>query len=167
MSSQWRLSRLRCTYRSVCVVCVAMLDGSCAFPGQVALPEQELQVCGKSLSVELVTTPVQWFRGLSYRSQLAENHGMLFVFDEPRSLGFTSRHTFFSLTVAFLDENGTLAELQDLEAHGFKDTVIRSSQDYRFALEVPLGWFETNDIHIGCRFHGFEDWQASSPEPTH
>lgn len=112
-------------------------------------PTIQLSIGTHRLNVELATEPAQHRIGLSQRSSLAADGGMLFVFDADQPLTFTSRETRVPLSVAFLDEKGVILNFEDLEPGS--EIVARSAGPARYALEVNRGWFERNQISAGDR----------------
>src|ERR687898_1100140 len=56
-------------------------------------------------------------RGLMHRKGLAPNAGMLFVFDGPSQQCMWMKNTYIALSVAFLDETGTIINIADMQPH--------------------------------------------------
>lgn len=112
---------------------------------------QPLSVKGETLQVEVADAPEEWAKGLMYRKTLPEDQGMLFVFPRPRRASFWMRNTFVPLSIAFLNRNGEILEIRDMQP--LDATPIMSwSSDVWFALEVNQGWFERKSIQTGERF---------------
>jgi uncharacterized membrane protein (UPF0127 family) len=101
---------------------------------------------------EYAQTPPERERGLMGRSELAADSGMLFRFDEVRRHCLWMKNTPLPLSAAFLDEDGVIVDVIDLEP---LSTEIRCSQaPARYALEVNQGWFEAQGIRAGDRVTG-------------
>jgi hypothetical protein len=104
-------------------------------------------VGGRELTVELAITPESRSCGLSHRSQLAEDRGMLFVFPTPQRLSFWMKDTPVALSIAFIDNAGRILSIQ-------KMTPLKTTTSYqspapaRYALEVTQGWFEKNSVGV-------------------
>jgi hypothetical protein len=60
---------------------------------------------GKVIRAELATEPRDQQRGLMFRTALAPDHGMLFVFPEPGNHPFWMYHTLIPLDILWLDPN--------------------------------------------------------------
>lgn len=101
---------------------------------------------------EYAQTPPERERGLMGRSELAADSGMLFRFDEVRRHCLWMKNTPLPLSATFLDEDGVIVDVIDLEP---LSTEIRCSQaPARYALEVNQGWFEAQGIRAGDRVTG-------------
>lgn len=58
--------------------------------------------------VELAATPNERSKGLMYRTELADDRGMLFDFKETRSVSMWMKNTPLSLDMVFTDDKGTV-----------------------------------------------------------
>lgn len=62
---------------------------------------------GHTFELELARTPQQWQKGLSQRSTLPANHGMLFVFPLEQPLQFWMKDTLIPLDIVYFNYNGS------------------------------------------------------------
>lgn len=106
-----------------------------------------LAVGQSSLEIELACTPAQQQQGLMYRQQLPENQGMLFVFDRAQPLNFWMKNTYVPLSIAYLDSEGRIVDIQDMQP--LDETTHPSSRPARYALEVNQGWFLRHKVAVG------------------
>jgi uncharacterized protein len=112
----------------------------------------ELRVEGKRLSAELADTPDLRSRGLMYRTDLARDQGMLFIFDQADRHCMWMRNTPLPLSVAFIDASGRITNLADMRP--FSDTAHCATRPVLFALETRQGWFTENQLGPGHRVRG-------------
>ena len=63
---------------------------------------------GKVVRAELATDPRDQQRGLMFRTALAPDRGMLFVFPQPGNHPFWMYHTLIPLDILWLDRNRTI-----------------------------------------------------------
>jgi uncharacterized membrane protein (UPF0127 family) len=90
--------------------------------------------------------------GLMYRRDLPENEGMLFMCDECAVQKFWMKDTPLPLSIAFVDDDGTILKIADLEPHDLDGE--SSGHPVRFVLEVNQGWFAQRGIAAGARITG-------------
>jgi uncharacterized membrane protein (UPF0127 family) len=109
------------------------------------------------LQVEIAETPRQRRLGLSRRTELRDDAGMLFLFEEqqPRGTAFWMYHTRVPLSIAFLDEDRVIREVRDMSPcrsplSPFCPTYA-ASVPFRAALEVKRGYFTSRGIRVGDR----------------
>lgn len=85
-------------------------------------------------------------KGLMDRSRLAENSGMMFVFDEPKTYCFWMKNTLIPLSVGFIDAQGKLVQVNDMQPKSLQHHCAK--QPILYALEVNQGWFERNNVKV-------------------
>ncbi|MBO7173599.1 MAG: DUF192 domain-containing protein [Burkholderiaceae bacterium] len=96
------------------------------------------------LIVEIAQTPEDQRRGLQHRSHLPDNHGMLFVFLNPRSVCMWMRDVPIDLDVGFFDEKMKLIKVSTMKRQ--TDTRHCSERPVAYALEVNRDWFKRHQI---------------------
>ncbi len=106
-----------------------------------------LKIDGISLEIEIVQDAESRQLGLMYREELAENLGMLFVFESTQILSFWMRNTFIPLDIAFIDAAGVIVDIQRMEPLDESKHYI-SAAPALYALEVNSGWFKKNGIKV-------------------
>ena len=99
------------------------------------------------LKIEIPKTSAQFNLGLMFRESLDPNAGMLFIFDEVSEKSFHMRHTTIPLDIAFINEEGVIESIKELEP--LRSSPVYSDADVLYALEVNRGWFEENDVKVG------------------
>jgi uncharacterized membrane protein (UPF0127 family) len=81
------------------------------------------------------------------RECLGENEGMLFKFPYRNNLRFWMKSTYIPLDIAFLDDNGSILQIEEM--YPLSTRAISSEKACRYALEVNQGWFRKNKIGVG------------------
>lgn len=111
---------------------------------------QAIVVGGVPLSVEIADTDAERTRGLMFRDAVPDGTGMLFVWLSDTRGGFWMMNTRVPLSIAFLDADGTILDIIDRRDTGSRRPTAPGTA-YRYALEVPLGWFAAHGIIVGSR----------------
>lgn len=114
-----------------------------------ALPTVQLTAGVHLITAEVAATDAARARGLMFRQTLLPNHGMLFVFDRKAAHCMWMRNTLIPLSVAFIDDDGTIVNIHDMQPHDERSHCAR--QPVRFALEMAQGWFEQKGVKPGTR----------------
>jgi uncharacterized membrane protein (UPF0127 family) len=117
--------------------------------GQPKLPTLQLWVGAAELTAELALSDQQRMMGMMHRKSLAENAAMLFVFPYPHRSSFWMRNTVVPLSAAYVDSEGVILEIHDLEPLN-EVSVVANSDQVQYVLEVNRGWFERNQIRPGA-----------------
>ena len=99
------------------------------------------------VEVEISDSPEEQARGLMERTDLAENAGMLFVFDQEQTLPFNMRNTLIPLSIAFIDAEGVVVDIQDMQP--LTDGPYVSALPAQYALEVNQGFLLNRAIGVG------------------
>jgi uncharacterized membrane protein (UPF0127 family) len=111
------------------------------FDGKTA----ELVVEDSSLLVAVADDSEERAQGLSEVPHLSGLDGMLFLFEEPRTLQFNMRDTHFPLDLWFVDESGVIVENLEMEPCPAEPCPLYPSErEVAGALETPLGQFDFN-----------------------
>ena len=87
---------------------------------------------------EMALTPQQQAQGMMFRTQMAPDEGMLFVFGEVRRASFWMRNTLIPLDIVFFRANGRIANIV-ANAAPETDTHRRSTGRVAGVLEIPGG----------------------------
>ena len=99
------------------------------------------------LKVKVANTKKQKSAGLQNVDNLPNNHGMLFCYPKAKILSFWMKDTIIPLSIAFIDENKIITQIEDLDPRDMKS--VKSKNRSKWALEVNKGWFEENNINVG------------------
>lgn len=91
-------------------------------------------------------------RGLMHRKSLGANAGMLFIFDAAALHCMWMKNTYIPLSVAFIDEQGEIVNIADMQPHSEQSHC--AARPARYALEMSRGWFAERGIKAGARLGG-------------
>jgi uncharacterized membrane protein (UPF0127 family) len=86
------------------------------------------------------------------RESLGANQGMAFIFDFPARECMWMKNTLLPLSVAFLDESGSIINIEDMQPQTLTDHC--SNKPALFALEMNLGWFAKHGLKPGSKIGG-------------
>ena len=112
----------------------------------------KFHVADHELEAYVARTAEQRALGLMHRAELGPNEGMLFVCDECAVQKFWMKDTPVALSIAFLDEDGTILHVEDMAPHSLESHSF--GQPVRHVLEVPQGWLRERGIGPGDRLEG-------------
>jgi uncharacterized membrane protein (UPF0127 family) len=91
-------------------------------------------------------------QGLMFRREMPSNAGMLFIFDESATHCMWMKNTLIPLSVAFLDEHGTVINVEEMQPQTEDSHCAR--RPARYALEMNRGWFAARGVKPGSRIGG-------------
>jgi uncharacterized membrane protein (UPF0127 family) len=115
---------------------------------QPKLRTLKLWLGAEEMAAELALTARQQQTGMMFRTNMAENEGMLFPMSTTRQVGFWMKNCPLSLSVAYIDPAGVIQEIHPLEANN-TNVVMSASDNIRFVLEASKGWFDRHHIGVG------------------
>lgn len=121
---------------------------------QTALPLAELGAGMYRIEAEVAHTGEARQIGLMNRARMPLHRGMVFVFPEARAHCMWMKNTLLPLSVAFLDDEGRVINIEDMQPQT-TDNHCAAGQA-RFALEMNLGWFAERGIKPGDTLRGFD-----------
>ncbi len=136
------------------LLCFTAATAQAQSPAQSTMPVMELKIGKHVLTAEVAHTDPDRMQGLMHRRMLPENRGMLFVFTNVALHGMWMMNTHIPLSVAFVDESGTIINIEDMQPHT-RDP-HSAKKPVRYALEMNQGWFRKRGIGPGSRIEGLE-----------
>jgi hypothetical protein len=96
-------------------VLAALAVSAAAQQGPQKLPAITLNAGIHNIRAEVAQTPDERATGLMFRREMAQQDGMLFVFEEPATQCFWMKNTLLPLSVAFVADDGTIVNLDDMK----------------------------------------------------
>lgn len=118
------------------------------------MPVIELTAGIHRIEAEVAYTQPTRMVGLMNRRTMPKHRGMLFVFDAEGRHCMWMRNTFIPLTVAFLDEQGRILNIEEMQPQ--TESNHCAAKPARFALEMNAGWFKTRGLEAGTAIGGIE-----------
>ena len=116
------------------------------------LPTTTLTAGMHRISAEVARTPEQRAIGLMHRKSMPQHAGMIFVFDRPEALCFWMKNTLIPLSIAFLQDDGTILNIEEMKPQTLDSHC--SVRPTRYALEMNAGWFAKRGLKPGDRITG-------------
>lgn len=131
---------------------IPMTSSSMTGKPNTGLPTTRLTIGPHTITVEVASNDPQRAIGLMHRFSLAQDSGMLFVFEAPARRSFWMANVHFPLSIAFIDAQGTIVNIEDMAPHDVRATW--SAGPVLYALEMRKGWFAQKGITAGARVQG-------------
>lgn len=133
-------------FASVITGCSSTRDTS-ENKAQALLPQHIISINSHKLLLEVASTDAERRAGLAHRKRLKADSGMLFVYKNSKTRYFTTAETTLALSIAFIDNEGSIVDIQQLQP--LNETSYKSKSIAKYVLEVNRGWFKKNRIVIG------------------
>ena len=112
------------------------------------LPVVKLWLGPAEIKAEITRTITETSTGMMFRTEMGDDEGMLFFLGAPRKASFYMKNTTLPLTCAYIDSQGEILEIHNLEP--LVETPVEStSTDILFVLETPRDWFDKNNVRPG------------------
>ncbi len=114
-----------------------------------------LRIKNHEIRAEVAGTEQDRLRGLMFREKLADNRGMIFLYESPQAAAMWMKNTRIALSVAFIDVNGRILNIAEMEP--YSEQAHGSSGVAAFALEMNRGWFRKQGIKAGDLVEGLKE----------
>jgi len=120
----------------------------------IAPATQLIAINQMRFNMELALTSAQRERGLSDRTHINEQGGMLFVFSQEQEAGFVMRRCLVPIDIIFAKEDGTITAMYEMKVEPY-DTPERdlrrypSNDEILFALEFKAGTLAKLGLKLG------------------
>jgi uncharacterized protein len=119
---------------------------------QLKLARIKLSAGMHQIDTQLAQTPEQRQIGLMWRKEMPQHEGMLFIFEQPSQQCFWMKNTLLPLTAAFVADDGTIVNLEDMKPQTTEPHC--SAKPVRYVLEMNKGWFAKKGIKAGSKLSG-------------
>jgi len=126
----------------VATLVLSLVMGAPALAAQECSPDA-VQLRGDwgqaRFAIELADDPGERATGLMNRESLPQSAGMLFVYPEPRIVGFWMENTLIPLDMIFIDRTGTVKRVHSNAVPGDLTPIMGGSDDILAVLEINGG----------------------------
>jgi uncharacterized protein len=140
--------------RRAAALLVAIFAAFCPAPQAQTAEQATLEIVSKTgvhaFAVELATNDAERSRGLMFRKELPEGHGMLFDFEHEEPVSFWMHNTYISLDMIFIRGDGSILRIAE-NTEPLSDRLIPSGGPVRAVLEVIGGTARKLGISPGDR----------------
>ncbi len=116
------------------------------------LPRVTLSAGMHQIDAQVAQTTDQRMVGLMNRKEMPQHEGMLFIFEQPTKQCFWMKNTLLPLTAAFVADDGTIVNLEDMKPQTLDSHC--SAKPVRYVLEMNQGWFAKKGIKPGAKLAG-------------
>ncbi len=144
--------------RHVLALSVLLIGGGFSV-AQAQMPLIDLSAGFHRIEAEVAANDASRIQGLMQRTSMPVQRGMLFVFPQMNTHCMWMKNTLLPLSVAFLDEQGKIINIEDMKPQTEDNHCAR--RPARFALEMNLGWFTQRGLKPGMPISGLE----KAPQP--
>lgn len=117
---------------------------------QPKLRTVKLWLGAEELITEIAISEKEIVTGMMFRTEMAENEGMLFILPAPQRASFWMKNTLIPLSCAYIDPDGTILEIHDMKPKDETPIPARVT-NILYVLEVKQGWFERHKIAVGTQ----------------
>ena len=115
---------------------------------QPKLHTMNLWIGPQVMSTEIAASGIEVQTGMMFRTNMAENEGMLFVFGRPFQASFWMKNTLLPLSAAYISPDGVIEEIHPLEPFN-TNAVVAKSDNIQYVLETRQGWFDRHNVSTG------------------
>lgn len=134
--------------------CSALVLAGCSLLASAQMPVMELSAGFHRIEAEVAADQENRMTGLMNRKAMPPQRGMLFVFTQQNTHCMWMRNTLIPLSVAFLDEEGRIINIEDMQPQTEDNHCAKVPA--RYALEMNLGWFAQRGIKAGAKLNGID-----------
>jgi hypothetical protein len=110
---------------------------------------KSLLIGNREINVILVQTPEERQMGLSGRTNLPANTGMLFVFETPGTYGFWMKDMLFSIDMVWISADKRIIHIEKSVSPDTFPKAFSPKDPALYVLEVKAGFSDKNNIKVG------------------
>ena len=108
---------------------------------------------GRTFQIEIADEPTKWQQGLSFKTHLADDEGMLFIYPEKNQPEFWMKDMNFAIDLLWIDNQTIVGWEKDMQVSDSDQSAglikYQAPQSIDKALEIPAGSIKQLGIEIG------------------
>ena len=133
---------------------IALLSAAAsgALADECAVDRIDVRYGGAQVSfvIEIVDTIESRAQGLMFREEMAEDAGMLFIYEEPRRVTFWMKNTLIPLDMLFISYDGVVLNIKE-NATPLSEDIIPGGTGVLQVLEINGGLVQELGLGIGAQ----------------
>ncbi|MBI2611007.1 DUF192 domain-containing protein [Candidatus Kaiserbacteria bacterium] len=106
-------------------------------------------IADRVVRVTVADTPEERERGLSGWKGLAEDEGMLFIFNEDGRYAFWMKDMEFPIDILWISRDGAIVHIEEYVAPETYPASFAPRREARYVVELPAGFVERRGVRIG------------------
>lgn len=108
-----------------------------------------IKIDGIELNIDVAETDEEKSKGLSGRTSLAKESGMLFIYKKPAYYSFWMKDMNFPIDIIWIGENLNIVDITyNAQPESYPQS-FNPREPAQYIIEVNAGWVEEHRIHIG------------------
>ncbi|MBI2612436.1 DUF192 domain-containing protein [Candidatus Kaiserbacteria bacterium] len=116
---------------------------------QLLSASSTIQIKDRTIRVEIADTSGERERGLSGKEGLAEDEGMLFVFEEDGRPAFWMKDMLFAIDILWISSDGAIVHIEENVAPETYPTAFAPRNEARYVVELPAGYVAKYTVRPG------------------
>ncbi len=108
-----------------------------------------VQIGGETIRITVAATEAAREQGLSGRTELADDEGMLFVFPRDGNYAFWMKDMLFSIDIIWISPDGRVVHIAPNVSPTTYPEDFVSPTPARYVLEVPAGFADAHGVNVG------------------
>ncbi|KND49108.1 MAG: hypothetical protein AB198_02705 [Parcubacteria bacterium C7867-003] len=106
-------------------------------------------VGGKTYNIDVADTTYTLTKGLSGRTSLGKNEGMVFVFGKPDKYGIWMKDMLFPIDIIWMDENFKIVHIEKEVKPETYPKIFSPDRLSTYVLEIASGQVDSTGIKVG------------------
>jgi uncharacterized membrane protein (UPF0127 family) len=102
------------------------------------------------IAVEVAKTKAQQVKGLMFRQTMPRHHGMLFIFNNEKTVSMWMKNTYIPLDMIFVSKTGLVTDIAH-DTTPFSEEIINSAGPAYAVIEVNAGVAREFDVKPGSQ----------------